>query len=178
LSACLKREMSNWRPRPQVKKRTGHPGRRYVTVFSRADSNCACCEFPIIVKPSALCNGHSNVTLYRENMTGRSHGITMVRIHDPAACFKSFIYNPHSIALLQKVFISKAVHKADLAVIPQTGINHWEIQRFSKEDNPTGLLEESSFAILFPKYRGEASVTSVRMSCYVADEAWQHITLH
>ncbi|CAL5225309.1 g8110 [Coccomyxa viridis] len=33
------------------------------------------------------------------------------------------------------------------------GTNHWEIQRFSKEDNPTGLLEESSFAILFPKYR-------------------------
>jgi hypothetical protein len=35
------------------------------------------------------------------------------------------------------------------------GINHWEITKFSKEDNPYGLLEESSFAILFPKYRGE-----------------------
>ncbi|KAK9916407.1 hypothetical protein WJX75_002234 [Coccomyxa subellipsoidea] len=33
------------------------------------------------------------------------------------------------------------------------GINHWEITKFSKEDNPYGLLEESSFAILFPKYR-------------------------
>ena len=38
-------------------------------------------------------------------------------------------------------------------------INHWEVQKFSKEDNPTGLLEESSFAILFPKYRGEAAQT-------------------
>ena len=37
------------------------------------------------------------------------------------------------------------------------GTNHWEIQKFSKEDNPTGLLEESSFAILFPKYRGKAA---------------------
>ena len=34
------------------------------------------------------------------------------------------------------------------------GIDHWRIYRFAKEDNPTGLLEESSFAILFPKYRG------------------------
>jgi len=33
-------------------------------------------------------------------------------------------------------------------------INHWEIKPFSKEENPSGLLEESSFATLFPKYRG------------------------
>jgi hypothetical protein len=36
------------------------------------------------------------------------------------------------------------------------GIDHWAVQPFSKEDNPGGLLEESSFATLFPKYRGEA----------------------
>ena len=33
------------------------------------------------------------------------------------------------------------------------GIDHWNVPKFEKEDNPTGMLEESSFAVLFPKYR-------------------------
>ena len=38
------------------------------------------------------------------------------------------------------------------------GIDHWKVEPFKKEDNPSGLLEESSFATLFPKYRGARPV--------------------
>ena len=34
------------------------------------------------------------------------------------------------------------------------GIDHWAVAPFKKEENPTGVLEESAFAVLFPKYRG------------------------
>lgn len=34
------------------------------------------------------------------------------------------------------------------------GIDHWKIVKIAPEDNPSGLLEESSFATLFPQYRG------------------------
>lgn len=33
------------------------------------------------------------------------------------------------------------------------GIDHWRVDPFTAEDNPHGVLEESSFAVLFPKYR-------------------------
>ncbi|CAO2581646.1 KRR1 small subunit processome component homolog, partial [Lemmus lemmus] len=39
--------------------------------------------------------------------------------------------------------------EAELLTVP----DGWKEPAFSKEDNPRGLLEESSFATLFPKYR-------------------------
>eukprot|EP00747_Dinoflagellata_sp_TGD_P212998 gnl/TRDRNA2_/TRDRNA2_86021_c0_seq1.p1 gnl/TRDRNA2_/TRDRNA2_86021_c0~~gnl/TRDRNA2_/TRDRNA2_86021_c0_seq1.p1 ORF type:complete len:408 (+),score=126.12 gnl/TRDRNA2_/TRDRNA2_86021_c0_seq1:58-1224(+) len=32
-------------------------------------------------------------------------------------------------------------------------IDHWKVVTINREDNPTGLLEESAFATLFPQYR-------------------------
>lgn len=48
---------------------------------------------------------------------------------------------------------SLAQHKKDKPW-DHEGIDHWHIEPFTKEENPGGLLEESSFATLFPKYRG------------------------
>ena len=33
------------------------------------------------------------------------------------------------------------------------GIDHWAIPKCGKDENPSGLADESSFAVLFPKYR-------------------------
>ena len=33
-------------------------------------------------------------------------------------------------------------------------IEHWKVEKFDPAWNPSGLLEESSFATLFPAYRG------------------------
>uniref|UniRef100_A0A452RNA8 KRR-R motif-containing protein 1 n=1 Tax=Ursus americanus TaxID=9643 RepID=A0A452RNA8_URSAM len=42
-----------------------------------------------------------------------------------------------------------SLDESELLTVP----DGWKEPAFSKEDNPRGLLEESSFATLFPKYR-------------------------
>ncbi|XP_056132240.1 KRR1 small subunit processome component homolog [Lampris incognitus] len=44
---------------------------------------------------------------------------------------------------------STAVDESELLTVP----DGWKEPAFTREDNPKGLLEESSFATLFPKYR-------------------------
>ncbi len=56
---------------------------------------------------------------------------------------------------------SLAQHKKDKPW-DHEGIDHWHIEPFTKEENPGGLLEESSFATLFPKYRGVCVCVTTR----------------
>lgn len=51
--------------------------------------------------------------------------------------------------LIWCVDFSLFVDESELLTVP----DGWKEPAFSKEDNPRGLLEESSFATLFPKYR-------------------------
>ncbi|XP_073416095.1 KRR1 small subunit processome component homolog isoform X1 [Dendrobates tinctorius] len=55
----------------------------------------------------------------------------------------------HSSRTAAQQLLRPAVNESELLTVP----DGWKEEPFSKEDNPKGLLEESSFATLFPKYK-------------------------
>ncbi len=55
---------------------------------------------------------------------------------------------------------------------PEAGTSSWDMHmpKFEPKDNPHGMLEESSFATLFPKYREKY----LRQSCPLVKKALEH----
>lgn len=132
-------ETGSWRPQPQDKRTPDHQRRRLYTANSyycqlapaAVPSVPILSRFIVHVLTTPLC-----IQLLRTTMAPLSRG----------SCECSLSCHLQGKHDKEKPWDHES-------------INHWEVQRFSKEDNPTGLLEESSFAILFPKYRGEAAQT-------------------
>ena len=64
-----------------------------------------------------------------------------------------------SASLAEKLEIRNDCLPPQAYEIPE-GVDPWAPIPITKEENPGGLLEESSFAILFPKYRGNPTATA------------------
>lgn len=62
---------------------------------------------------------------------------------------KIFINKLYCINFIRLCVAGKQTETAELLVVPEG----WKEAQFTKEDNPSGVIAESSFATLFPKYR-------------------------